>query len=423
MEQIAGAGGPATAGRSRGASLAIGRMGGGTHPHAHGSADSAMPPSPRCEGMLQKWTNYVSGWQPRFVVLGDGTLSYFLSRSEALQSSRGSINVANATVKVHPTDGCRFDIETAYISLYFRAQSTSDRQRWLVALGSTKALSDHGKMDGVQTDAAAPRQRGASSNGSASAASRAASLPDVSLDDVRAELATCRLILETQAMSLDRRLGRLAAELSPLRLSPEGAELLQKLSPGDSVADEALVLSATCNTFLQALGDCVRLLELQERHVSEVCAASAGGAPMIQRRGSAPVFRENSLPLAAVPPSSERAESSAAMSTAGHTGGNPASGGSEGSGGRGDGDGDRLSFSGSDYDTHVTAAPQGPPTFFFRNGVQIYGASDNSRGDSNGAISEVCGGDAANSRQTRVNCICASQGRHQRKHPEVAGAL
>lgn len=28
-------------------------------------------------GYLSKWTNYIHGWQPRFIVLKDGTLSYY----------------------------------------------------------------------------------------------------------------------------------------------------------------------------------------------------------------------------------------------------------------------------------------------------------------------------------------------------------
>lgn len=29
------------------------------------------------KGYLSKWTNYIHGWQPRFIVLKDSTLSYY----------------------------------------------------------------------------------------------------------------------------------------------------------------------------------------------------------------------------------------------------------------------------------------------------------------------------------------------------------
>lgn len=32
---------------------------------------------PELKGYLSKWTNYIHGWQPRFIVLKDGTLSYY----------------------------------------------------------------------------------------------------------------------------------------------------------------------------------------------------------------------------------------------------------------------------------------------------------------------------------------------------------
>lgn len=32
---------------------------------------------PELRGYLSKWTNYIHGWQPRFIVLKDGTLSYY----------------------------------------------------------------------------------------------------------------------------------------------------------------------------------------------------------------------------------------------------------------------------------------------------------------------------------------------------------
>ena len=84
------------------------------------------------EGRLHKWTNYVSGkrpeqqcelyctyslkdairlyifkyfrsflstgWQPRWFVLEDGVLSYYLSAEEVQQGCRGSLNVASCDI-------------------------------------------------------------------------------------------------------------------------------------------------------------------------------------------------------------------------------------------------------------------------------------------------------------------------------------
>ncbi|XP_075706205.1 pleckstrin homology domain-containing family A member 3-like [Rhinoderma darwinii] len=92
------------------------------------------------EGLLLKWTNYLSGWQPRYFVLDRGILSYYDSQDDVDKGSKGSIKMAVCEIQVHQADSCRMDI---YIPkeqhFYLRADNAADRQRWLVALGSAKA--------------------------------------------------------------------------------------------------------------------------------------------------------------------------------------------------------------------------------------------------------------------------------------------
>lgn len=56
--------------------------------------------SPQLRGYLSKWTNYIHGWQPRYIVLKDGTLSYYKSESESDLGCRGAISLHKATIKV-----------------------------------------------------------------------------------------------------------------------------------------------------------------------------------------------------------------------------------------------------------------------------------------------------------------------------------
>lgn len=51
-------------------------------------------------GYLSKWTNYIYGWQPRYIVLKDGTLSYYKSETESDFGCRGAISLSKATIKV-----------------------------------------------------------------------------------------------------------------------------------------------------------------------------------------------------------------------------------------------------------------------------------------------------------------------------------
>lgn len=52
------------------------------------------------QGTLNKWTNYIHGWQERFVVLKDGVLTYYKSENESNVGCRGAVSVYKCTVKV-----------------------------------------------------------------------------------------------------------------------------------------------------------------------------------------------------------------------------------------------------------------------------------------------------------------------------------
>ncbi|XP_042301881.1 pleckstrin homology domain-containing family A member 3 isoform X2 [Sceloporus undulatus] len=51
------------------------------------------------EGVLYKWTNYITGWQPRWFVLDSGTLSYYDSQDDVCKGSKGSIKMAVCEIK------------------------------------------------------------------------------------------------------------------------------------------------------------------------------------------------------------------------------------------------------------------------------------------------------------------------------------
>lgn len=55
---------------------------------------------PELQGTLSKWTNYIHGWQTRFIVLKDGTLSYYKSEQDSGYGCRGSISLYKANIKV-----------------------------------------------------------------------------------------------------------------------------------------------------------------------------------------------------------------------------------------------------------------------------------------------------------------------------------
>ena len=64
------------------------------------TAIANAPNEPELQGYLSKWTNYLHGWQPRFIVLKNGTLSYYKNEDESDFGCRGSISLQKAKIKV-----------------------------------------------------------------------------------------------------------------------------------------------------------------------------------------------------------------------------------------------------------------------------------------------------------------------------------
>lgn len=82
----------------------------------------------------------MTGWQPRWFVLENGVISYYDSEDDVGKGSKGSIKMSVCDIKVHPTDTTRLElIIPGEQHFYVRAVNAAERQRWLVALGSSKA--------------------------------------------------------------------------------------------------------------------------------------------------------------------------------------------------------------------------------------------------------------------------------------------
>ena len=89
-------------------------------------------------GTLSKWTNYIHGWQKRFIAVKDGSLVYYKSESETDFGCRGAISLNKAVVSKHELDELRFDISVGDCSWYLRAASLEEREKWTGVLESFK---------------------------------------------------------------------------------------------------------------------------------------------------------------------------------------------------------------------------------------------------------------------------------------------
>jgi len=102
-------------------------------------------------GNLSKWTNYLHGWQDRYIVLRDGTLSYYKSEHETAYGCRGAISLSGVNIRPHEFDECRFDVNVNDSVWYLRAESEEKRDKWIQAiLRSRQADSGYGSESSLQ---------------------------------------------------------------------------------------------------------------------------------------------------------------------------------------------------------------------------------------------------------------------------------
>lgn len=216
------------------------------------------------EGVLWKWTNYWNGWQPRWFVLDGGILAYYKSQEEVNQGCKGSVKLSACEIAVHQFDSKRLDLVIpSEQHFYLRAASSQERQQWLVALGSAKAAQ--------------------SSNQKASSGEKS---PD-SLKLKKSELRLYCDLLMQQVHTIK--------SSAPVSSQPD----IQKMN------EAAGLLSATCDTFIKTLEDCMILAnanftyELPHQHVRDSALPSepsSVSSPVVPTSLQAP-RKVNKLPV------------------------------------------------------------------------------------------------------------------------------
>jgi collagen type IV alpha-3-binding protein len=94
---------------------------------SHGGAAGECPAK---RGYLSKWTNYLHGWQERYVVVAEGILSYYKSESDTQFGCRGSISLHQVRLLLHEFDELRFDIRVHDCTYFFRTTSREELMYW-----------------------------------------------------------------------------------------------------------------------------------------------------------------------------------------------------------------------------------------------------------------------------------------------------
>ncbi|XP_072880599.1 pleckstrin homology domain-containing family A member 8 [Hemitrygon akajei] len=192
------------------------------------------------EGMLYKWTNYLSGWQPRWFVLAGGVLSYYDSQEDTWKGCKGSIKMAVCEIQVHAGDSTRVElIIPGEQHFYLKAVSVAERQRWLVALGSSKACL---------TDSRTRKEKEINEN----------------TECLKKKVSELRLYCDL-----------LLQQVNSLK---EDRQSDQSTSTNLEI-DMATVLRSTCNTFTKTLEECMQIANASFR--PELLQPTPPGSPHV----------------------------------------------------------------------------------------------------------------------------------------------
>ncbi|XP_051708828.1 pleckstrin homology domain-containing family A member 8 isoform X1 [Oryctolagus cuniculus] len=191
------------------------------------------------EGVLYKWTNYLSGWQPRWFLLCGGILSYYDSPEDAWKGCKGSIQMAVCEIQVHSVDNTRMDlIIPGEQYFYLKARSVAERQRWLVALGSAKACL---------TDSRTQKEKEFAEN----------------TENLKTKMSELRLYCDLLVQQVDK----------TKEVTTTG------VSNSEEGVDVGTLLKSTCNTFLKTLEECMQIANAA--FTSELLYRTPPGSPQL----------------------------------------------------------------------------------------------------------------------------------------------
>ncbi|KAG7301604.1 hypothetical protein JYU34_014581 [Plutella xylostella] len=225
--------------------------------------------TPELRGYLSKWTNYIHGWQDRFIVLKDSTLSYYKSELESNLGCRGALCLKKAKVKPHEFDDCRFDVSVNDCVWYLRATNPEEKQQWIDVLESFKVESGYGTSSDSSSNGGGLRRHGSvtslQSTGSHGRTARR-------LTEKISELDTYGELLARQSAELQGYFDQAAAAAGG-----EGADVVDAAGvadgperpTSDSVRAAGASFRATCAATLAALQQCVELMKKRDQQARQ----------------------------------------------------------------------------------------------------------------------------------------------------------
>ena len=191
-----------------------------------------------------KWTNYVYGWQQRYMVLKDGILSYYRSQLGTEYGSRGTIVIKHCEIIKDKLDDCRFDIRVKDCVWHLRAKTPKEKRKWLDILEEQREESGYGSQTSWRRHGSMMSLSSAANSSFASSAGSHHLHARLNLKEKLTELENNKNILSTQLENV--------------------LNTMSKHNLNVDLNDEAYALKATTTCVLQDLSLCVELIQQRE---------------------------------------------------------------------------------------------------------------------------------------------------------------
>ncbi|KAJ3605262.1 hypothetical protein NHX12_027312 [Muraenolepis orangiensis] len=235
-------------------------------------------PCAEFSGILSKWTNYIHGWQDRWVSLRTNTLSYYKSQDEREFGCRGSLCLSKAVIEWFIQFGpAPFCPGPALNVWYLRAQDPEHRHKWIDSIQLHRNVRDgrrEKERGGQGTVALVPPLMAESGYGSESSLRRHGSMirATVSVDTLQRyfdgfadvsqdELERDRVVEEDED---DFPSPRTDAHFVQNNNNGSKEKLFQSVSPkgmnGIDFKGEAITFKATTAGILATLSHCIELM-------------------------------------------------------------------------------------------------------------------------------------------------------------------
>jgi len=234
------------------------------------SGMSGSIPAEPLQGTLSKWTNYIHGWQNRFISLRDGNLVYYKTAGETEYGCRGAVSIGKAEVRPHELDELRFDVSVNDCVWYLRAASVEDRQKWIDGIERYKHALQQLQFNGNGAEIGHRRQGSnfSTSSNTLSTGSRIGGGKGKGLAEKLAEIETFRDILCRQIDTLQGYFDMCAAASTSGEDSQttEEGELMGTPKQAIDFKGEAITFKATTAGILATLSHCIELMNQKEEY-------------------------------------------------------------------------------------------------------------------------------------------------------------